>query len=329
MAGMSESAQTALGASDHASGFDVVALGEPLVEFSQDADGVGWRQGFGGDTSNFAIAAARAGARSAYLSRVGDEDFGHALLRLWREEKVDCSAVEIDADSPTGIYFIRYDHEGHHFSYRRSGSAATKMTLSPGFVRVIEQGRWLHVSGISQAISEQACDTVFEAIRLARSAGRRVSFDLNFRARLWPVARARTIALETLPLCDLFLPSIDEAQAVFGLEDPVRLATWAREQGARAVAVKCGARGALIADGTEYRAIAAPQVAAIDATGAGDCFGGVLVARLAAGDSLLDAARAATAAASLATTGRGAIEPLPRWPEIAAAIHTIPAGSRP
>lgn len=300
--------------------FDVVALGEALIEFSQNPDGLGWQQGFGGDTSNFAVAAARAGARSAYLTRLGEEDFGQALLAMWRDEGVDCAAVELDPNAPTGIYFIRYDKTGHHFSYRRSGSAATHMTLSSGFAGVIRQTRWLHVSGISQAISTRACDTVFEAIALARSHGVRVSFDLNYRPRLWPATRAAAIARATVPMCDLFLPSIDEAAALFGQDDPRQLADWALSCGAQAVAVKLGPRGAWVANQTGQCAIAAHCVDVVDATGAGDCFGGVLVARLAAGDELGRAAQAAAVAASIATTGRGAIAPLPRWQKISAIL---------
>lgn len=309
--------------------FDIVALGEPLIEFSQIPGTPDWRQGFGGDTSNFAIAAQRVGARCAYLSRVGDEDFGRALIALWQREGVSCEAVELDPHSPTGLYFIRYDASGHVFSYRRAGSAATRMTLTPAFADAIRASRWLHVSGISQAISDAACDTVFEAIALARESGTRVSYDLNFRPRLWPATRAAAIARATLAHCDLFLPSIDEAQAVFGIDDPQRLADWALEQGTGAVAVKLGGAGAWIADRTSTEAIAAHRVDTIDATGAGDCFGGVMVARLAAGDSLADAARAGAAAAALATTGRGAIEPLPRWSDVAALIGKAASGGLP
>lgn len=313
--------------SDDARTFDVAALGEPLIEFSQTPGTNDWCQGFGGDTSNFAIAAQRAGARCTYLSRLGDEDFGHALLALWEREGVECGAVELDPHQPTGLYFIRYDERGHTFSYRRAGSAATGMRLTDAFRARIRASRWLHVSGISQAISERACDTVFEAIEFARAHGTRISYDLNFRARLWPAARAAAIARATLPYCDLFLPSIDEAQVLFESTDPARLSDWAISAGARSVAVKLGAAGAWVANPETALAIAAHPVRAIDATGAGDCFGGVMVARLIAGDTLAAAAHAATVAAAIATTGRGAIDPLPRWADIAQHLPPV-AGLR-
>lgn len=300
--------------------YDIAALGEPLIEFSQTPGTAEWRQDFGGDTSNFAIAAQRAGARCTYLSRVGDEDFGRALIGLWEREGVECGAVDLDSDHPTGIYFIRYDERGHVFSYRRSGSAATRLRLTEACRDRIRASRWLHLSGISQAISDRACDTAFEALEFARSQGTRISYDLNFRPRLWAAPRAAAIARATLPFCDLFLPSIDEAHALFGFDSPQALAGWALSAGARTIAVKQGAAGAWIADATGGHEVPAYPVQALDATGAGDCFGGVMVARLSAGDSIAVAARAGAVAAALATTGRGAIDPLPRWPDIASRL---------
>ena len=114
--------------------FDIVALGEAMVEFNQATPGeANYRQGFGGDTSNAVIAASRQGARTAYLSRVGDDRFGAMLLDLWRAEGVDVSAVARDPDAPTGLYFVNHGPDGHAFSYLRAGSAARSRTPSrPG-----------------------------------------------------------------------------------------------------------------------------------------------------------------------------------------------------
>ncbi|MCX7271785.1 MAG: sugar kinase [Burkholderiales bacterium] len=294
----------------------IVALGEPLYEFSRLPGTVEFRQGFGGDTSNFAIAAARIGARVAYLSRVGDDPFGDELFDLWRAEGVDARAVERVVQGATGLYFITHGPQGHVFSYRRAGSAASAMTFTPGFAALVGEAAWLHVSGISQAISETACDTVFAAIDHARAHGVPVSYDLNHRARLWPAARAAAIARATIAQCDLFLPSLDEAAALFGIGSADALIDWSHALGARRVAVKAGAAGAVVSDGVSRVTIPGHPVTAIDATGAGDCFGGVLVARLVAGDPLADAARAACVAAALSTTGYGAVAPLPDWARI-------------
>jgi 2-dehydro-3-deoxygluconokinase len=304
---------------------DIVAIGEPLIEFNQIPGSDTYRFGFGGDTANFVCAAARMGASTGYLSRVGDDEFGRRLLALWDREGIDRSAVEVDPQAPTGIYFVTHTDAGHQFSYRRAGSAACAMTLSAPFVRQLGAARHLHVSGISQAISTGACDTVLAALAHARAGGLRTSYDLNFRPRLWPAARAQAIARATLALTDLFLPSIDEAQMLFGIDQPERLIDWAHEQGAANVAVKLGAAGAMVSDGRQRTLVPGHRVVPVDATGAGDCFGGVLSARLLAGDSLVDASHAACVAAALSTQGFGAVDPLPGWSQIAGLLAR-PAG---
>ncbi|HPU50033.1 MAG TPA: sugar kinase [Burkholderiaceae bacterium] len=299
----------------------VVALGEPLYEFSRIPGARHYAQGFGGDTSNFSVAAARAGGRAAYLTRIGDDPFGDELMGMWRDEAVDVSAVEVAAGEPTGLYFITHGPQGHVFSYRRTGSAASVMRLTPAFAGAIQRAGYFHVSGISQAISVAACDTVFEAIAMAREHAVPVSYDLNYRPRLWPAARARAIAEATIGMTDLFLPSLDEASALLGIDDADALIDWSHARGARLVAVKAGARGAVVSDGRTRVQIPGHRVVALDATGAGDCFAGVLVTRLVAGDPLAQAARAACVAAALSTTGYGALSALPTWPQILAAMN--------
>jgi 2-dehydro-3-deoxygluconokinase len=299
---------------------DIVALGEPLFEFANLPGTDRYQQGFGGDTSNFACAAARVGARTAYLSRVGDDEFGRQLIGLWQREGIDASAVEIDAEAPTGAYFISQSAAGHVFTYRRAGSAASRMRFTEGFRARVASARWLHVSGISQAIGTDACDTVFEAIAFAREHRIPVGFDLNYRPRLWPAARARAIAIATLDSTELFLPSIDEAQALFGISDPHALIEWSHRHGAKQVAVKMGPNGALVSDGASVVEVPGLKVEVVDATGAGDCFAGVLTARLVAGDPLAQAARAACVAAALSITGHGAVAPLPDWRQVEALL---------
>jgi 2-dehydro-3-deoxygluconokinase len=304
--------------------FDVVALGEGMLEFNQTRPGrPDYLQGFGGDTSNAVIAAARAGARTAYLTRVGADSFGKALLELWRGEGVDTGAVEIDAQAPTGIYFVTHGADGHEFSYRRAGSAASLMSrqwLQGAPARVIQDGLLLHVSGISMAISASACDTVLAAMRLAREAGARVCFDSNLRLKLWPLQQAREAIAQAIALSDIFVPSIEDMVTLTGIADPGALLDWSHAAGAQDVVLKLGAAGAIASDGRQSERIAAHNVEVVDATGAGDCFCGNLLARIAAGDSLFAAARWANAAAAIAVQGFGAVAPLPRPQQVRAML---------
>jgi 2-dehydro-3-deoxygluconokinase len=300
--------------------FDVVALGEAMVEFNQTTAGEPtYLQGFGGDTSNAVIAAARAGARTAYLSRVGDDWSGQRLMDLWRTEGVNTQAVEVAADAPTGLYFVTHGPNGHEFGYQRRGSAAARMTpawFSGSPQSVIARARILHVSGISMAISQDACDTALAAMQAARRSGTRVSFDTNLRLKLWTLDKARAAIAQAAALCDWFLPSMDDAVHLSGHTDPAGVLDWAHALGAPTVVLKLGSDGCLVSQGGQKQHIPGHRVPLVDATGAGDCFCGNLLARLAAGDALVDAARYANAAAALAVQGFGAVAPLPRPAEV-------------
>ncbi len=296
---------------------DVVAIGEPLIEFNQrDPARLEFQRGFGGDTSNAVIAAARLGARCAYITQVGDDSFGSALIELWQREGVALDGVRVVAGTPTGIYFVSHGTQGHEFAYRRAGSAASLMTPADLPRELIARAAWLHVSGISLAISASACDTALEAIEVARAVGARISFDVNHRPRLWSAARALELTCRVLPLCDLFLPSVDEIALLTGIEQPDAIIRWAHAQGARSVVLKLGAKGCIVSEGPARVSLPAWRVIPVDATGAGDCFAGALLSQLARGTTLVEAARAANIAAALSTQGFGAVEPLPRWAQV-------------
>jgi len=292
---------------------DVVSLGEPLYEFSQIPESPGrFLQGFGGDTMNCAIAAARQGARVAYITRLGDDEFGRQILQLWRDEGLDISGVAIDPQAHTAVYFITHGPTGHVFSYLRKGSAASRLAPAGLPLELIARARYFHASGISQAISDSACDAVFAAIEAAKSAGAAFVYDSNLRLRLWPLARARAVITATLSKADYFLLSMEDADALCGLRDPQAIIDWCHRAGARIVALKLGADGVIGSDATRSERIQGHKVKCVDATGAGDCFAGALLARMSAGDDFWQGLRYANAAAALTTTGYGAVAPLPR-----------------
>jgi len=291
----------------------ILALGEPMVEFNCTGAGDGrlYLQGFGGDTSNFAIAAARQGARVGMLSALGDDANGRLLRALWDAEGVDHRDVRSDAAAYTAIYFVTHGEHGHEFSFFRQGSAASRMRPADLPRARIEAAKVLHLSGITLAISDSACDTAHAAMDIARAAGVAVSFDTNLRLKLWPLARARALTYDAIARSDICLPSQDDLQQLSGLSDADALADHCLRLGARTVALKLGAAGALVADAQERHRIAPHPCLSVDATGAGDTFGGAFVARRLAGDSLLEAGRYAAVAAALSTQGFGAVAPIP------------------
>jgi 2-dehydro-3-deoxygluconokinase len=289
----------------------IVSIGEAMVEFNQ-VEERRFLQGFGGDTSNMAIAAARSGARAAYVTHVGGDEFGRLLLALWRAEGVETSGVLVDPEAPTAAYFVTHSEKGHAFSYLRAGSAASRMRPEDLPRSLLAQARYVHASGISLAISDSAADTVLAAFEAARADGARISFDANVRPRLWPLARARALISAAAGMADCFFLSLEDAQALSGLDAAEPILDWAFGLGARSVFLKLGAQGAMVSDRQRTERVPGIPVKAVDATGAGDCFCGAALARLLAGDTPWEAARYANAAAALATTGFGAVDPLPR-----------------
>ena len=154
----------------------------------------------------------------------------------------------------------------------------------------------------------------------AREAGTLVSFDSNLRLKLWSLDEAREGITQAVALCDIFLPSVDDVTALSGLNQPGAIVDWGHSLGAKTVVLKLGGQGCLVSDGKRREALAGHQVTVADATGAGDCFCGNLLARMAAGDTVFEAARYANAAAALAVQGFGAVAPLPRPEQVRALL---------
>ena len=310
---------------------DIVCLGEPMIEFNRQPPGkdgrVHWLEGHGGDTSNCAIAAARQGASTGYISAIGSDPFGDALMALWAAEHVDASRVIRRKDAPTGIYFVTHSEKGHEFTFYRSGSAASRLTTAEIPADYIAGAKFFEVSAISQAISDCANEAVLHAMAVAKQNRVAVAYDTNLRLRLWPLEKARPAIEAGCRRADIVFTSDEEAETLWGHTAPDAAAPDAAAPdaaapdavadavlgfGASIVIVKRGGKGALIATRDRREAIAGHRVNAVDATGAGDAFAGAFLARRLAGDDAFAAARYANAAAALKTEGYGAVAPIPR-----------------
>jgi 2-dehydro-3-deoxygluconokinase len=290
-------------------------MGEPMLEFSQLPPAPDGRrlylEGFGGDTSNTAIAAARQGAKTGYVTAVGRDAGGDAFLKLWQSEGVDTSTVIRRPDMPTAVYFVLRREAGHEFLFYRAGSAAASYGPADLPEEAIARARIFYASGISQAISASAADAVFRAMEVARGAGVAIAFDTNYRRRLWPVARAHAAIHAGAAEAKYVFASQEDAEALTGLHDPDAILDFYRALGPEIVILKQGAGGAILATAETRLRIRPPNVAAVDSTGAGDVLSGAFLARILAGDMPEAAARYAVVAAALSTTGYGAVAPIP------------------
>jgi 2-dehydro-3-deoxygluconokinase len=300
----------------------LVSIGEPLIEFNRPKEGDGrtWLQGFGGDSQNVAIAAARQGASAGYVTSLGQDWMGDAFLELWQAEGLDASRVTRHPTAPTGVSFVTHGPAGHKFDYLRKNSAASLMAPESLPRDYIAGARIFHLSAIGQAISDSARRTCAAAIEVARAAGVAVSYDTNLRLRLWDLDEARATIDATVARCDILLPSLDDSRQLTGLEQPDAIADHYLQLGAPLVALKMAADGCLIATASERFRLPGHPVRAVDATGAGDTFDGAFLARRLAGDDVRAAARYANVAAALSTRGYGAVTPIPRAAEVRAEL---------
>lgn len=295
---------------------DIVSLGEPMIEFSATTlghlkDVALFQRGWGGDTSNMALAAARLGRRVGYITKIGDDAFGQCFLQVWRREGVDTSRVIVEKGGFTGIYFIAYAN-GHEFTYYRKGSSASHISADEIDYGYIGSSRIFHSSGISQAISDSSREAVFRAMKTAKKKGVLVSYDPNVRLKLWPLKKAKTVITRAIGLADIVFPSMEDASILFSSNHARDVARRFMELGPSTTVVKLGARGCVVATKEEIFETPGFEVGVVDATGAGDAFDAGFLSGILEGWDVRRCAKFANAVGALTTTGKGAVGPTPR-----------------
>lgn len=229
--------------------------------------------GIGGSESNVAIGLRRLGVQSVWCGRIGADSLGQLVEREIRAEGVEARII-LDEAAPTGLMIKESRTPSvQRVSYYRSDSAGSR--ISPGDLdeELISSAGLLHLTGITPALSESARATIFEAIATAKAAKVPVSFDLNYRAKLWSREEARDVYREIIPLADIVFAGDDEAAIAAGAEsDPEDLAQRLAQYGPQQSIIKLGAAGAIaLIDGQLYRQ---PPVVVevVDTVGAGDAF---------------------------------------------------------
>ncbi len=261
----------------------------------------------GGKGANQAVAAARLGARTALLARVGDDANGRLLLESQQNAGVDTEGVLVGG-APTGVALITVDPSGDNSIVVSPGANGR---LTPEDVRAA--GPLFHASRVVSAQLEIPLESVVEVVRHLPSGTR---FVLN-------PSPPQALPVEVLAACDPLIVNEHEARVILGGEtigdDP---AEWVREllaSGPKSVVVTLGSEGALVASAEEEAVrVASVKVDAVDTTGAGDSFTAALAWKLGAGASLAEAAAYAARVGAVAVTRRGAQESFPTAEEVEA-----------
>ena len=235
----------------------VVTLGECLISLVAEepgplAEAATFERHIAGAEANVAVGLARLGQSVAYIGRVGSDGFGVAIVRRLRAEGVDVRHLTVDTTATTGIMLRERRVLGPaQVVYARTGSAGSRLSVEDvdraAADGLFSDARWLHLTGITPALSGTARDAVMRAVELAHEAELTVSLDVNLRRRLWSDEAAAPIVRALARQADIVLGSPDELAVVTGSDaaDPGKLARAVLALGPSIAVVKLGADGAL------------------------------------------------------------------------------------
>ena len=310
---------------------DITAIGEILIDLTQSGL---TEQGIprfdanpGGAPANLAVAAARLGAETAFIGRVGNDSFGVQLRRCLEENDVDTSGMSTDPALHTTLAVVSVDAHGERsFSFYRDPGADQNLEVKALPEQLLARTRCLHFGSVSLT-AEPARSATLEAAARAKQYGAVISYDPNYRASLWPDEQtAVEQMLRPLPLVDILKVSDEELPLLTGTDDLEKGTALLRQKGIALILVTLGPDGAYYRQGERTGRIPGVPCKVCDTNGAGDTFFGALLSRLVqhgrpetlAVDTLEEAITFANRAASLTTSRRGAIPAMPTLAELEA-----------
>ncbi len=267
---------------------DIVGVGEAMLRLWVHAEArlenaPAFEVTVAGAEANVAIAAARFGARTAWLSILPNNSLGRRAAREIAAHGVDVSHVTWVDDARMGTYFVELGVAPRPTAvvYDRADSAASKLDVSSIDWDVVEGARIVHITGITAALSSSARDLALELVQRASAAGTFVSLDVNYRRKLWEPDECRQVIESMAGSCDLVVATSEDALDVFGIAGPpgAVCSDIASHLGAVHTVVTAGAGGAhWVSGGSVGHAPGYPDAETVDRIGAGDAFAaGVLL----------------------------------------------------
>jgi len=265
--------------------FDVVTIGETMLRLSPDAF-LRWEQAerlqihIGGSESNTAVGLARLGLRACWVSRLTDNEFGRRISQTIAAQGVDTQFVQWTQEDRVGTYFYEEASPPRESRviYDRKGSAFTRFSSAqlPKALFVQGQSKYLHITGISLAVGETTREMIFAAVALAKQAGWRISFDVNYRSKLWSISDARHVCESLINEADIvFIPRrdavllCDRSEA----EDPRNVLSYlSKRRNGKLTILSMGSKGAAAQADDDYFYEAVTPVPPVGRLGGGDAF---------------------------------------------------------
>ena len=221
------------------------------------------------------------GIPTAWISRVGDDAFGRMILDSVRESGVLTDTVVVDPTRPTGLYFKESHDDRTAPRYYRRGSAASAMGPEDLGSGLIQGAPLVHCTGITAALSRSCLDMMRQLVSQGETS-RLLSFDANWRPGLWPSDdTGPDITAELARRADLVFVGLDEAAALWGLDDPFAIAEFLDFPDL--LVIKDAANGATLLAGERKTWEPAPSVTVTEPVGAGDAFAAGFIAAVVSG----------------------------------------------
>lgn len=311
--------------------FDVVALGEMLIDFAPvAADAAGYptlKAQPGGAPCNFLAALQKYGCSTAMIGKVGDDRFGRLLIQTAADCGIETRGIIKDPAAFTTMAFVTLDAEGNReFSFARKPGADTCLTESEVDFSLIEACRVFHFGSLSLT-DEPARTATQKAVAYAKEQGKLISFDPNLRKPLWQNEAAAAEQIERgLRQADIIKISDEEVDFLWHISPQAAAQKLLWEYGTRLVYVTLGPRGCCFANCSGSGEVAAPTgIHVVDTTGAGDIFGGSAMSRLLklgkapealSVEEMTAIAQFACCAASLSTQHHGGVTSVPGEQEV-------------
>ena len=318
--------------------FDIAAIGELLIDFTpagfSERGDMLFARIAGGAPANVLAAASKLGCRTAFIGKVGQDAFGRFLNDTLQQAGINTRGL-VSSPYNTTLAFVTLDEHGDRsFSFYRKPGADMMLDFSDVDTSIVENCRILHFGSVSLT-DEPSRSATLETVRLARSLGKTISYDPNYRPLLWENRDEAVRWMgEGLRLADIVKMSEEELFLLTGSKDPEEGTKYLAEEGKVLVLVSLGPKGAFYRKGELCGLLPTYDVKTIDTNGAGDSFFGAILCRLAKiglssfsgldRQALEEILSYGNAAGSLTTTRKGSIPALPTEEEIQRCRREVP-----
>ncbi|KAJ3700586.1 hypothetical protein LUZ61_004291 [Rhynchospora tenuis] len=338
--GCSKALSTADGFPEASGSADVVCFGEMLIDFVPTVSGLSlseapaFKKAPGGAPANVAVGISRLGGSSAFIGKVGEDEFGYMLANILKENSVNNSGLRFDPGARTALAFVTLRSDGEReFMFYRNPSADMLLKEEELDLELIRKAKIFHYGSIS-LITEPSRSAHVAAAKAAKDAGVLLSYDPNLRLPLWPSAdSAREGILSIWDIADIIKISEEEISFLTQGEDPYDDVVVRKlfHHNLKLLLVTEGPDGCRYYSKEFSGRVPGIKVSAVDTTGAGDAFVAGILSQVAADQSLIkdearlrEALKFANVCGALTVTERGAIPALPTRQAVLDALVNVP-----